>query len=210
VNLLAEVLKDPSEDGPLDDFEVNGMPLALGGQVQVGYAVRSPLGVARARIVYRVNDGPWSPLPLKQVDADPAKVGRFVPDLGLFERSGLGGQVEFYPVPSADPATEPPGLEAGGRYNFQTAALTKITEGGETAKLAVGDRVEFFVEAFDRKADADRARGLDRPGGRSESRIKTVVTQAQLQAWLDQRDQSRERLRQIEERQRGVFAQPKQ
>jgi hypothetical protein len=135
---------------------------------------------------------------LKQVTADPAAVGRFVPELGLFEKSGFNSSVEFYPIPAADPATEPDGLEAGGRYNFQTAALTKATPAGPV-KLEVGDRVEFYVEAFDRNPAPGR------PPGRSESRIKTVVTRAQLQAWLDQHDQSREKLRQIEERQRGVF-----
>jgi hypothetical protein len=55
----------------------------------------------------------------------------------------------------------------------------------------------------------DRNPAPGRPAGRSESRIKTVVTQDQLQGWLDQHDQSRDKLRQIEERQRGVFGRPK-
>ncbi len=202
VKLLTETLKGPLDEGPPDDYEAAGMPLALGGQVQIGYTARSPLGLSRARIIYKVNDGPWTPLPLARVDADPEKVGRFVPELGLFERSGYNAQVEFYPIPAADPEREPPGLDAGGRYNFQTAALTKVTDDGKTAKLEVGDRVEFYVEAFDRKPDPNR------PAGRSESRLKTVVTQAQLMAWIDQHDQSRERLRKLEEGQRGVFGQP--
>ncbi len=56
VELLAEVLKDPQDDGPLDDYEVNGMPLAVGGQVQVGWQARSPLGIDEVYIVYRVNE----------------------------------------------------------------------------------------------------------------------------------------------------------
>jgi hypothetical protein len=202
VSLLPETLKGPQDDGPLDDYEVNGMPLGLGGQVQVAYSARSPLGLSRARVMYRVNEGPWTPLPLKQVSADPARVGKFLPELGLFEKSGFNASVEFFPIPAADPANEPGGLEAGGRYNFQTAALTKATPSGP-ARLEVGDRVEFTVEVFDRNPAPGR------PPGRSESRIKTVVTEAQLQAWLDQHDQSREKLRQIEERQRGVFGRPK-
>lgn len=202
VNLLQETLKGPQDDGPLDDYEVNGMPLGLGGQVQVAYAARSPLGLSRARVMYRVNEGPWTPLPLKQVSADPAAVGKFLPELGLFEKSGFNSSVEFFPIPAADSTSEPDGLEAGGRYNFQTAALTKPTPSGP-AKLEVGDRVEFYVEAFDRNPAPGR------PPGRSESRIKTAVTQAQLQAWLDQHDRSRDKLRQIEERQRGVFGRPK-
>jgi hypothetical protein len=174
------------------------MPLVLGGQVQIGYAARSPLGLSRAAIVYRVNEGDWTSLPLSRTEADLSRTGPFVPELGVFQNSGPFGQVEFYPFPAPN-EDEPPGLEAGGRYNFQTGALTKILPDGRTTKLEVGDRVEFYVEVFDRNP----ARG--RPGGKSESRLKAVVTQSQLEDWARQRDQSRDRLRQIEERQRGVF-----
>jgi hypothetical protein len=199
VALLAEVLKDPKEPGPLDDYEVTGMPLVLGGQVQVAYTARSPLGLSRAFVIYRVNEGDWTPLPLKDTVADPAVVGRFLPELGVFENSGPFGQVEFYRLPAADPDRDPPGLEAGGRYNFQTAALTKRLPDGNEAKLEIGDRVEFYVAVYDRNPDPAR------PAGKSESRIKAVVSQAALEDWNRQRDQSRERLRLIEERQQGVF-----
>lgn len=200
VTLLPEILKDPADQSPIQDYEmVNGMPLWLGGQAQVGYVARSPLGIRKAQIVYRVNDGPWTTLPLSRTQADTAKVGQFRPEFGLFQRSGVMGQVEFYQIPSPDPETIPDGLEAGGRYNFQVAALTKIGPDGEPTKLVPGDRVEYLVEVFDRNPAPGRE------PGRSESRIKSVVTQDQLKAWLEQRDQSRERLRVIEERQRGVF-----
>jgi hypothetical protein len=199
VNLLAEVLKDPKAAGPLDDYEVNGMPLVLGGQVQIGYSARSALGLSRAFVMYRVNDAEnWTPLPLRLTVADLTKLGNFIPELGVFENSGEEGQVEFYPFPSANIEETPPGLEAGGRYNFQTAALKKMLNGKET-KLEVGDRVEFHVAVYDRNPDPNRT------PGRSESRIKAVVTQAFLSDWLAQRDQSRERLKQLEDRQRGVF-----
>jgi hypothetical protein len=198
VNLLPEVLKDPRDVGPLEDYEVSGMPLVLGGQVQVGYAARSPLGLSRAAIVYRVNEGDWITLPLNRTVAEADKLGSFVPELGVFENSGPYGVVEFYSLPAAGPDT-PPGLEAGGRYNFQTGALLKKLPNGSTAKLAVGDRVEFYVALWDRNPAANR------PAGTSETRLKTVVTQAQLEDWTRQRDQSRDRLRQLEEKQRGVF-----
>lgn len=199
MNLLAEVLKDPKAPGPLDDYEVSGMPLIIGGQVQIGYSTRSPLGLSRAFVMYRVNEAEtWTPLPLKLTVADLEKVGNFIPELGVFENSGEDAQVEFYPFPSPNVEESPPGLEAGGRYNFQTSALKK-TVGDKEVKLEVGDRVEFHVAVYDRNPDPNR------PPGRSESRIKAVVTQAFLNDWLAQRDQSRERLKQLEERQRGVF-----
>ena len=199
VNLLNEVLKDPRDEGPVEDYEVNGMPIVLGGQVMIGYSARSPLGLSRAVLQYRVNEGPWTPLTLKTTTADLAKLGPFLPELGVFRESGLTGQVEFYPIPSNDPTSEPSGLEAGGRINFQTAALQKVDEKGKATKLEVGDRVEFYVEVYDRNPAANRL------PGRSESRLKGVVTQAQLQAWRDQLDQSQERLKKLEESQRGVF-----
>lgn len=199
VQLLAEVLKDPKDAGPLDDYDVTGMPLVPGGQVQVGYFSRSPLGIRKAQIAYRVNEGEWTILPLKLTVAEIDKLGRFLPELGVFENSGPFGQVEFYPLPSKDVEVEPSGLEAGGRYNFQTAALTKTGPDGRQKNLDLGDRVEFYVESFDRNPADGRV------AGRSESRIKSVVTQAQLDEWNRQRVQTAERLRTIEERQRGIF-----
>jgi hypothetical protein len=199
VTLLQEVLKDPKEAGPLDDFEVNGMPLVTGGQVQVAYAAKSPIGIRTAQLTYRVNEGPWTHLPLNLTTGDPEKVGRFLPEVGAFEGSGVFNPVEFYLVPATDPNEAPSGLEAGGRVNFQTAALTKIDTGGAATRLEVGDRVEYFVEVFDRDPTPDR------PPGRSETRIKSVVTQAQLEDWTRQRVQTADKLRMIEERQRGVF-----
>lgn len=198
------------------------MPLVLGGQIQIGYTARSMLGLGRAFVVYRVNDGPWTALPLTRVQADEAKVGKFRLDLGVFTSYDVDKNVEFYPLPSADPESEPAGLTAGGRYNFQTAALSKVGPGGATANLEVGDRVEFRVAVFDRKPDRpmpvtdpetatlpqDKRAGLGRPAGYSESRIKAVVSQAAFDQWRDQQARSRERLREIEKLQRGVFGQP--
>lgn len=205
VELLQEILIDPASATPaaMEDAEVNGMPLADGGQVMIGYRARSPLGISRVNILYKVNDEEnYRPLPLSPTTADLAKVGKFLPDLGLFEKSGATGQVEFYSLPSADPENEPSGLQAGGRYNFQTAALSKIGPDKKPAKLEVGDRVEFYVQAYDRNPASGR------PPGESRKLGKTVVTNAGLQAWLDARDQSRENLRRIEEKQRAVFAMP--
>jgi hypothetical protein len=209
VTLLQEAFKDPDPNasdgkGPIDDYEVNGMPIVAGGPFLVGYNARSPMGIGEVRIYYRVNDEEdWQFLPLKPVTADLEKVGPFVPELGLFQRSGKMGQVELYRFPSPNPETEPSEMEAGGRYNFQTRGLMKKGPDGP-AKLEPGDRVEFYVAA------ADKAPGASRPLGRSESRIKSVVTFSKLEEWNRLRDQSKDRLKEIEEKQRGVFQPSKQ
>lgn len=204
VKLLPEILKDPREPGPFEDFAVDGMPLALGGRVQIGYTARSPLGIARAEIWYRVNPSsteptPWTRLPLKAVQPNPEQVGGFIRELGVFENSGPFGQVEFYAIPSADPESEPPGIEAGGRYNFETAALTKRRPDGSSAPLDVGDQVEFLVAAYDRRP------GFRSIPGESASRIKAVVTSSQLDDWIGQLAQSRARLEELFLKQRRVF-----
>ncbi len=240
VTLLDELNKAPKETGPVDDFEIRGIPLRVGGKVGIGYRATSALGLLHAHLVYRVNDeADWAALPLSAVAADEAQVGRFVPELGLFENYTHDQSVEFYPIPSADPESEPSGLAAGGKYVFKVDAMTKQTpdKKGRT-KLEVGDRVEFYVAVYDRKfallTESERRRKeLDpakppagaaggsgdrpavevvstlRPPGVSESRIKKVVNAAEFQAWLDQRDRSKESLRRIEDLQRGVFGQRK-
>lgn len=232
VRLLPEVLKDPKEDGPIDDFLVDGMPLRLGGQVQVGYYAKSPLGLARAYLAYRVNDGPWAALPLAATTSDEAKVGKFLPELGVFRESGAFGQVEFYPIPAADPAQDPGGLTAGGRYNFKTSALKKSMKTYDAVKevdLEVGDAVEIRVVVYDRHPGASQpptapprqsgsstddatAMAIDarRPGGWSpESRIKQVVSEAKFEAWRQEHYRTRVKLSELEQKQRAVFQEPK-
>lgn len=229
VRLLREILKDPLDEGPLDDYEVDQIPLTPNGQVQFAYQASSPLGVGRVYLVYRtgrapegeeVAYGPWTFLPLAKTDADPAKVGEFLPEIGAFRKSGATGSVEFYPIPSPDPESEPNGLAAGGRFNFQTAALKKIAADGTESKLLPGDVVQFYVAAADRNPaltrpltdpdpERDPATGrvpAGRPLGWSEKREKTVVTEDKLRDWLDAKAESRAKLAELEGKQREVFA----
>lgn len=227
VRLLREVLKDPTEEGPLDDYEVTGMPLTASGQVQIAYSAQSQLGVAKTYIVYRVgragDDGqlkyaPWVYLPLAQYTADLGKVGPFLPEIGAFQKSGMYGSVEMYPLPSPDPDSEPPGMAAGGRYNFQTGALKRIESDGTESKLSPGDVVEFYVAATDRNPartrpltdpDPDRDPDARVPPGRavgwSEKRVKTVVSEDKLRDWLEAKAESRAKLAELEGKQRAVF-----
>ena len=168
VRLLPERYPAPGVQ-PSDEDIIEGLPIPLGGQVPIAYTCRSPQGVGRAQLRYRINEkGPWTTLPLKIVDADP-RFGPFNPNYGTFVNAQYGQQVEFHPVASADPDTLPDYLTGGGRFDFQTAELTKLTEDGRLAKLEIGDRVEFYVEVFDRNPAPNR------PPGKSEMRIKEVL-----------------------------------
>jgi hypothetical protein len=214
------------------------------GPIQVTYYTRSEFGVGKVNLAYRVipkgldpqsvpealraiqhpKQDPagrvFSRLQLSKVRADLAKVGRWVPDLGLFEKSfaGLGRfdrpkvQVEFYPLPSPNPATEPGELEAGGRYNFQTDGLRKTRPDGTPGKLEVGDAVEIYVEVFDKYSGWLEARGMPpRPAGYTRgARVKPIVTEDEAFALTRARDEQQRRLqdklRDLADDQRNVFA----
>ena len=211
------------------------------GPVRVVYSARSELGVGRANIAYRVipkgepvenvhpRDDPgekwFKRLPLTPVVPPPpeaARLGKWVPDLGLFEKSfaGVGDferrrlQVELFRVPSPSPETEPGELEAGGRYNFQTNGLRKAVSDGPAARLEPGDTVELYVEVFDKYAGhlADRKLPPRAAGYTREAKRRTVVTEAEAEALtqLHRAAESRlqDKLRTLAEDQRDVF-QPK-
>ena len=229
VRLLDEVLMSPRDDNleHLDSYDVRGMPLDKEGRVPIAYAAQSPLGIHSACVVYRVYDRKqkdwtsWQFLPLKRVEADEsrANVGKFIPELGVFKQYDAVQSVEFYLLPSTNPDSVPSGLIAGGRYGFLTAALRKPSaDGTKRAELEIGDQVEYYVACYDRKyaleKDEDRRRLQQPPNDRnatgrkpgfSESRIKDVVSQTEVEDWNRRRSESRERLRRLEELQRGVF-----
>jgi hypothetical protein len=201
VALLPERFAAPGE-AATEETEVEGMPVPLGGAIRIAYLAQSPLGLSRARLVYRINEGAWHYLPLKEVEGD-EETGPFDPRRGTFQNTGIKESVEFHAMPSPDPQTQPERTEGGGRFDFQTRALKKTPAGGGSeTELEVGDRVEFYVEVFDRNPDPDRA------PGRSDARIKGVVTDGQFVEWVVQTLQSESRIRQLEEKQRGVFVRP--
>jgi hypothetical protein len=158
-------------------------------------------------------------LPLKPVPAGAGGGSKFVPQLGLFEQSwqGLDGfkrpkrmevSVEFYSLPSPDPATVPPGLEAGGRYMFEVDKLQKTLPDGSAAKLEIGDTVELFVEVFDKNPGAGRP-----PGYTREARRKIVVTEDEARYAIKMRDEQNKRLQdklgELAQDQANVFKEPK-
>ncbi len=212
------------------------------GPIQVIYAAKSELGIGRVNLAYRVipkgeqaenlhpRDDPaervFKRLPLTPYTADLAKVGKWVPDLGLFEWSyvrqmgpprtylfppeQLRVQVELYKLPSPNPATSPGDLEAGGRYNFQTNGLKKPISEGQLAKLEVGDTVELYVEVFDKYSEYLEGKKLPgRPAGYTrEARRKTIVSEEEAGKLYEAHKRLQDRLRSITDDQRGIF-QPK-
>ena len=215
------------------------IPLSEGGRVMLIYAARSEQGVSRINVAYRViprgvaleaypkdvqdiqhprqdpGNKLYTRLTLKPVTADLSAVGKFVPDLGLFEKSwqGLGDDdrdrvnIEFYSVPSPAPDAQPAALEAGGRYNFEIEKLIKKMPDGSTAKLEVGDTVELFIEAFDKNPVPGRA-----PGYTKEARRKIVVTATEARTATELRNieqkKLQDKLRDLAADQANVFKPP--
>jgi hypothetical protein len=208
VALLAELFRHVGDAGAAEDYEVEGMPVPLGRKVRIGYSSAAPYGLRRAQLRYRVlpaslpeekpmaeDDIPWLRYPLKYVAGSPVS-GPFIVQRGLFARSGEDDQVEFHAVPAME-IDQIGGLDGGGRFDFQTKG---IPDGkGGLLDLKVGDRIEYFVEVFDRIPDPDR------PAGRSEVRVKNIVSIADWLAWKKEKERQEERLSLLEAKQRGVF-----
>jgi hypothetical protein len=188
VALLPERL---SEGGGLiyEEDDIEGVPVRFQGKFRVAYACSSPYGLGRAFMVYRVNEGDWLPLPLKLVPSS-EKTGPFDPRQGAFVNSGPDHEIEFHQIPAFDPLQSPSGTAGGGRFDFKTAGLSD---------LKVGDKIEYYIEVYDRNPADSRA------PGRSETRQKTVVTDIEYLAWTKMILQEQNRLMQLEKNQRGVF-----
>jgi hypothetical protein len=197
--------------GSAADFELEGMPVPVGGRFRIAYACSGPYGLGRARLVFRVlkkpgegedegspmQAGPWHKLDLIEVKAAPG-AGPFDLERGVFRNSSDEEQVQFFAVPSPDPQRVPGRLAGGGRFDFSTKGVPD-GKGGYLA-LGPGDQLEYYVEVF-----ADRDPDAGRPSARSEVRRKAIVTVPELVRWLDETLQEERRIRQLETKQRRVF-----
>ena len=204
VVLLPERFAMPGEELIGEDAEVEGAPIPLGSTIPIAYYCAHPYGLKDARLSWRIiksgqqageappaaSEGDWKRLPLGEVRGT-EESGPFDLRRGLFTNSGFRDQVEFHPLASPDLQRVPGRLEGGGCFFFQTKAL---------AGVQVGDQVEFFVEVFARNPD------LARQPGRSEARLKAFVTEPQFVDWILQTLRHESRVRQLESRQKGVFA----
>jgi hypothetical protein len=197
------------EGGSPDDFEVEGMPVPVGRPIRVAYSATGPYGLGRAQLLFRVVpkkdnkdggeepvEGKWHVLKLVEVKGS-AKTGPFDPQRGAFARSGPRDAVQFHAVPSLVPEIMGRKI-GGGRFDFQTAGL--LDEKGQKVRLVEGDQVEYCVEVF-----ADRDPSSPRPAGRSEVRVKNVVSVLEFVRWMGDTLQEERRVRALDQKQRGLF-----
>ena len=170
----------------LEEFELDGAPVPLGGRFRVAYRASSRAGIAKARLMFRLADGPWKSLPLPEVREN--QDGEFVAEMGVFERTGPAGEIPFHAL-SAMGANASSGRElAGGRFDFRVAPLENVR---------AGDRLEYLVEVEDRHVPP--------LVGRSTPRVKDLVSVEDYLGWLARREREQERLRELRSKQATVF-----
>jgi hypothetical protein len=192
--------------GPDADTDLEGIPVPLGKSVRIPYVAHGPYGLGRARILYRVlkkrdssadvaDDGPWVALPAPEV-AGTDKLGPFDPKRGVFQNMTYVDRVPFHAVPSPNPMAVLGRTLGGGRYFLETTGL--IDPAGKTAKVKVGDQVEYCVEVVSRSGEQ---------AAKSESRVTTIVSPDDLRAWTRAVLREEEQIRRLDAEQRGVFDQ---
>ena len=207
VSLLPEVLPPLVELGPGEDVDVEGMPVLLGGSIPIAYTATGPYGLGQARCLFRllkkkesgnenVPEEKWIVLPLPEVGYSKAK-GIFDPKRGTFTKAGPREQVFFHAVPSFHPDLLGRTL-GGGRFDFKTTGIRD--DEGNQIKLKEGDQIEYCIEVF-----ADKHAASGRPSARSETRVKTMVSLAELERWIGDNVQEVRRIRELDAKQKGVF-----
>lgn len=192
----------------VEEVDLEGMPVPVGRPIRIGYSCTGPYGLGHTRLLYRVlaknesgnegGDEKWQILPLPEVKS-PKNAGSFLPQFGVFEKSGPRDQVPFHAVPSSDPEHVLGRIVGGGRLNFQTTEL--VDPKGAPLNLKEGDQIEYCVEVF-----ADRDAKSGRPFARSETRVKTIVSVEDFARWRYELSQEQERLNKLEAKQTGVFS----
>jgi hypothetical protein len=209
VSLLPEKLPPLPEllTGGNEEVDVEGMPVLLGGSIPIGYTTTGPYGLGQARLLFRLlkkkesgnqkePENEWLKLPLQEVGYSKEK-GLFDPKKGTFANAGPREQVFFHAMPSFFPDLLGRTL-GGGRFDFKT---TGIPDGkGGFLTLKEGDQIEYCIEVF-----ADKNLDAGRPSGRSETRVKTMVSLTELERWIGDNVQEVRRIRELDAKQKGVF-----
>jgi hypothetical protein len=201
VALLPELFWKPGDKGSPEDREVEGIPVLQGQRIQLAYRCSAPYGLSHAQLRYRVihkgGDSTEESNQPSESEFLPLPLG---PPRGATKNVSEKAQEEFSTLPSPDP-DKPGGTEGGGRYDFDSMG---IPDGmGGLLTLQAGDRIQFYVEVFGR-ADPD-----GKPG-RSAMREKEVVELKDFLAWLEKKDDQKEKIKSLEDKQRGVLGRPQE
>jgi hypothetical protein len=196
VALLPETLWKPGMEGDPEDYEIEGIPVLLGQRIPLAYRASAVYGLSHAQLRYRVvrratasageneavREGDFLPLPLGALAGSPHAASK-------------KAEEEFSPRPAGAP-DQLDGIEAEGRFDFDSGG---IPDGkGGLLRLEEGDRIQIYIEAFGR-ADSGGA------PGRSAVREKEVVGQREFLDWWEKKEDQKERIRQLEERQRSLM-----
>jgi hypothetical protein len=195
IALVAETFYKAGDSGPPEDREVEGIPVLLGERFALAYEAKARYGLSHVQLRYRV-------IPKStRADEDSGNIDRdvFVPlPLGPSRKSKTPASPKLREEFSTKPPASPdalPDTEGGGRYDFLT---TGIPDGkGGLLDLKEGDRIQYYVEAYG-KADPDGT------PGRSAIREKEVVDVKSYLAWLQKKEDLKERTRLLEEQQRAA------
>lgn len=195
----------------LEDFAIEGMPVPVGEDLRVPYQAEGPYGLGQAWFLYRilkkvesgndiVEEEPFKKLPLAEV-VGTEDSGAFDQRRGVFQNTPPEKGVGFVALPSPDPERILGRTIGGGRFHFKTAG---IPDGkGGVLKLNDGDKIEYCIEVH-----ADKGKNPGRPTARSETRVQSFGSFESLGRWIRDVAQEERRLRELDGKQRGVFANP--
>ncbi len=189
------------------DFDVEGLPVVIGGRIRIPYTVTGAYGLGRAEVRYRVlkkvesgnepvEEESWIDLKMTEYGGDD-KDGFFDPKTGVFQNTKFDQQIGFHAVPQLSQADLGRTI-GGGRYFLETKGLLD-RKTGMALKLKSGDQIEYCVKVYAMPRD-----GVV-PFGISETRVSTMMDANEFLTWITQVGREDERVRQLELDQRGVF-----
>ena len=198
-----------------EDEILEGIPVPLGGKFMVEYLCRSDIGICTsyrrktennrliepAWFVYQISDGPVNYLPLKEVP-ETDKTGRYDVSNATFanlpyQAQTLNDQVPFTARTSDKPGSLPRS-EGGGFFEINTDELRKKDADGKDVKLALNDRIEFWIEVYDCDPKAGRE------PGKSEHRVKTIRTPEEVSEIANNAHKEREAIQELAKRQQQI------
>lgn len=207
------LLKDTFDLSEGSTFDLEGLPVVLGRQIRVPYRADGAYGLSRARLLYRylkkhesgsgepAQEEEWTKLELPEEKHPGPPYLSFDPKSGVFAGMKFDQQVSFFAAPSVNPDTILGRTMGGGRYFLETKKDALIDSKGRPIKLKSGDQIEYCVEVF----ASEREPKSSIPFARSETRVATMMSDTEFQAWLALVGREDERVRKLQEEQKRIF-----